>query len=398
MAEVLAARRAVEARHAIGLATYDLGMGEAPFAPSKVLKSIAAEAIQTNTRYGSCAGSAKFQHACAPDLVLTGNGLKPLICILQSTFVAEARKAGQSPTIWLVVPYWPGYASYATAHGLPIQRMWPNSSHEMKLTPDAVRDTLDGVSGPHLVMLCTPGNPTGAVYTQTEMDALAVAFAEHNVIVFEDRIYSKLVPTGTEVGTVARVYDRVITGHSLSKCGGAGGWRFGHLRFNNTMGKLHAACVHAAGITYSAPSPAFESIAVAMETSECSLVTAHNATQFVRGWKCLADSVGSTLLTTTPTQGAWYTLVDFNAYRVPFETQKITTSGELAAHLGNIFGIVVLPGTAFGLRPDNLCVRVSLIACTFEQDDSGRMVEVDWSPLKEVGGILTSWLKQYHMD
>lgn len=66
MAEVLAARRQVEARVKKGLVTYDAGMGESPLSPPLALRTILADSIKTQTRYGKCVGTHAFQKWAKP--------------------------------------------------------------------------------------------------------------------------------------------------------------------------------------------------------------------------------------------------------------------------------------------------------------------------------------------
>lgn len=377
MAEVLAARKQAEQRSKDGLPVFDAGMGESPFSPPQALKQLLQKEIVTQTRYGSCAGSPAFQKWADPNLVLTGNGLKPLICILQS---AIERLGGRS---YLAVPHWPGYMSYAKAHDIYPHSPTPYRGY--KLTPVDINVGLSGMSDgyekPHVLFISNPCNPTGEIYTESELADLCDACARHNIILFEDRIYEHLVHkritlVGTtddtnpldfesDLGEARDCGAHVITGHSLSKVIGAGGWRFGWMLFDPSLNALHAECVRLAGITYSAPSPAFE--AVAMNLSAFELRFSEQAKELDRGNYLLRQTLCGTGIGMTQTQGGWYTLLDFD--KIPTMRAAFETSGDLCRKLTEATGIIALPGTAFGFKPDKLVIRLSLIVGDFSKWD-----------------------------
>jgi aspartate/methionine/tyrosine aminotransferase len=376
MAAVLAARMQAEQRAKAGLPVFDAGMGESPFSPPQKLKELLQREIAAQTRYGSCAGSPTFQKWADPNLVLTGNGLKPLICILQS---AIEQLGGRS---YLAVPYWPGYMSYAKTHDIYPHSITPFCGY--KLTPHDIYSRLSGLSDgyekPHVLFVSNPCNPTGEIYTDHELSSLCTACARHNIILFEDRIYEHLVPKsidmvscdsteplhlGSDLGESRGINARVITGHSLSKVIGAGGWRFGWMLFDPSLDALYAECVRLAGITYSAPSPAFETIAMNLE--QYSLRFSEQAKELDRGNYLLRQTLKGTGIAMTPTQGGWYTLLDFD--KVPAIKAAFKTSGDLCCKLTEDVGIISLPGTAFGLEPGKLILRLSLIVGDFSKWD-----------------------------
>jgi aspartate aminotransferase len=87
-------------------------------------------------------------------------------------------------------------------------------------------------------MINTPSNPTGAIYSRAELEALAEVLKGSDIIVISDEMYEKLVYGGAEFTATASVSDdmfqRTVTVNGLSKAAAMTGWRFGYLATPNT--------------------------------------------------------------------------------------------------------------------------------------------------------------------
>jgi aspartate aminotransferase len=100
-----------------------------------------------------------------------------------------------------------------------------------------------------MLVLTTPSNPTGAVYSKEELEALSEVLKGTNILIASDEIYEKLVYDGVEFVSVASInkdmYNRTLTINGLSKSVAMTGWRFGYIatpipELNKAMKKLQS--------------------------------------------------------------------------------------------------------------------------------------------------------------
>src|SRR5207237_2368212 len=98
-----------------------------------------------------------------------------------------------------------------------------------RLTPDDLRRHL--TSRTRVLVLCTPSNPTGAVYSDTELAGLAEVLADHDVAVVVDEIYARIsyVPVGRWLRAAPHLADRTMIVDGVSKAYAMTGWRLGWL-------------------------------------------------------------------------------------------------------------------------------------------------------------------------
>ena len=99
-----------------------------------------------------------------------------------------------------------------------------------KLTPDALRRALTGRS--KALILNSPSNPTGSVYSLKELEAIAEVVASSGIVVISDEIYEKIIYDGLRhqsIGNIDMVRDRVVTVNGVSKAYAMTGWRIGYM-------------------------------------------------------------------------------------------------------------------------------------------------------------------------
>jgi len=104
-------------------------------------------------------------------------------------------------------------------------------ANSFKITPDQFRDAMTPAT--KLIILNSPGNPTGSVYTREELQALAEVALEEDILMLSDEIYEKIVYDGTQVTSLAsldsQIYDLTITVNGFSKAYAMTGWRLGYV-------------------------------------------------------------------------------------------------------------------------------------------------------------------------
>ena len=97
------------------------------------------------------------------------------------------------------------------------------------------------VSGPMMLILTNPGNPSGAVYTRQELEQVSQVCREKRIIVLSDEIYARLVYSGDHV-CMSHVYpEGTILTSGFSKWSSAGGWRLGYAHFPSSLSSLREA-------------------------------------------------------------------------------------------------------------------------------------------------------------
>jgi aspartate aminotransferase len=116
------------------------------------------------------------------------------------------------------------------ADGKPV--IVPTSeANGFKITPDQFRDAMTPAT--KMIILNTPSNPTGAVYTKEELQALAEVALEEEILILSDEIYEKLTYDGTPHVSIAslsqEIYDLTITVNGFSKVYAMTGWRLGYI-------------------------------------------------------------------------------------------------------------------------------------------------------------------------
>ena len=122
--------------------------------------------------------------------LVVGPGSKELIYLTMAVF---------SGTVWLCAPAWTTYNPQARLAGHKAKVLEQPQHQEWKLRPATVERGLNGLPGPHLLILTNPGNPSGCAYTREELVALVTVFRRLSVIVLSDEIYARLEYTGQHV-------------------------------------------------------------------------------------------------------------------------------------------------------------------------------------------------------
>jgi len=158
----------------------------------------------------------------AKDVVITLGGKEPL----QDAMLAILDPGDECI---LLSPSWPTYdPQVVIAQGKPVHvRVREDNYHpDVEATKEAI------TSRTKLMIVNSPNNPTGAVYTREELKAMADLAVDHDFIIISDEIYEKMVYGGREhisLGSFPEVHDRVITTNGFSKAFAMTGWRLGYV-------------------------------------------------------------------------------------------------------------------------------------------------------------------------
>ena len=210
--------------------------GEPDFDTPQRIKEEAKKAIDEGfTKYTAVAGIQELLEAIKTKLkkdnnldyqtneIVVSNGAK------QSLFNIFASILDEGDEVIIPAPYWVTYPELVKYHdGVPVT-IETFEDTGFKITPDMLKKAITPKT--KALILTTPSNPTGAVYSKDELKALADVLKETNILVISDEMYEKLV-YGVEFCATASISEdmlnRTITVNGLSKSVAMTGWRFGY--------------------------------------------------------------------------------------------------------------------------------------------------------------------------
>ena len=216
--------------------------GEPDFSTPQVIKDAAIEAINNNfTRYTAVDGilalrvaiAGKLQRdnglTYAPNQIIVNNGAK------HSLFNLFSATIDKGDEVIIPSPYWVTYPELVKYCGGTVVEIETHDVSAFKITPEQLKSALS--PNTKMLVLTTPSNPTGSVYSKEELTALGKVLEGTDVIVASDEMYEKLIYEGTfaSAASVSQdMYERTVTINGLSKSVAMTGWRFGYMAAHNT--------------------------------------------------------------------------------------------------------------------------------------------------------------------
>ncbi len=214
------------------------------------------------------------------------------------------------------------------------------------------------------VILNSPNNPTGAVYTHTELKELSTVCKKHNVNVLSDEIYSQVNFAEECSPSIAGYYpEKTIVFGGLSKVFSAGGYRLGFAAIPKTMHKIYKPLQSFFSETFSAVSAPVQFAAIEAYQMNADLKNyIVDCTQLL---KVISQYVyqyleGIEVRCTVP-QGAFYMLVDFEIYRSKLLPLGIKNAESLCTYLLTNEKIALLPGQDFYFDNKSLTCRLAFV-------------------------------------
>ncbi len=211
--------------------------GEPDFDTPDHIKAAAIKAIQDGfTKYTPSIGalslreeiSKKFkrdnQLTYTPAQIAVSNGAKhSLYCAIQ-TLVDDGDE------VLIPAPYWVSYPEMVKLAGAVSTFVATEAANDFKMTPAQLKRAISPRT--RMLILNSPSNPTGSVYTKTELQALAEICVAKKIWIISDEIYEKLIYDADEYVSVAalskEIYDGTITVNGVSKAYSMTGWRIGY--------------------------------------------------------------------------------------------------------------------------------------------------------------------------
>ncbi|MDA8097499.1 MAG: pyridoxal phosphate-dependent aminotransferase [Clostridia bacterium] len=238
---------------AAGANVINFGVGEPDFDTPEHIKEVAVSALQAGmTKYTAVSGIIELRRVIAKKLQ-DENGLsyKPEEIIVSvgakhSLYNAFQVLCQEGDEVILPEPYWVSYLEQIKLCGARPVLVKTTLENGFKLTPDQLRGAITPRS--RLLVLNSPSNPTGAVYSRRELEGLADVILTSGIGVISDEIYEKLVYDGEEHVSIAsldpKLKKRTVVINGVSKAYAMTGWRIGYaaapLRVTKAMTDLQS--------------------------------------------------------------------------------------------------------------------------------------------------------------
>jgi len=353
------------------------GAGEPDFDTPLHIKDAAKQALDDGlTQYQPAAGTPEAQQAVADymnerfgyefaqeNIIISCGGKHAL-------YLAFMCVVNPGDEVLLPSPYWVSYPQQAKLAGGEIKEIPADAEQGFRITPESLENEISERS--RVLVLNSPSNPTGAMYTADELKAIGEVVAKYpNLVVFSDEIYERLVYNDNKFASFAAVNpslaDRVVTFNCLSKTYAMTGWRLGFTIGPSDLIKQMGAMQ--GQMTSNITSFCMPAVSAALQGSQDEVERMrqqfeqrgrhmHNRLSKLKGIHCPEP------------QGAFYVFPDVS--RAVFGKtdpagSHIESAGDFAASLLDQQQVAVVPGEDFG-APSH--VRLSF-ATSMDQIDKG---------------------------
>ncbi len=343
-----------KALRAEGVDVYSFGAGEPDFDTPEHIKAAAIEALNAGfTKYTPSSGTPELRAAISekfkrdngleykPSEIIVSNGAK------QSCFNAIMAVCGEGDEVIIPAPYWLSYPEMVRLAGAEPVIVQTTAENDWKMTPQQFEEAMSPRT--KMVIINSPGNPTGAVYSKEELRAIVEVAADEEITILSDEIYECLTYDGAEHVSIASLTpearDLTITVNGSSKAYAMTGWRLGYLGAPEKIAK------------------AIDSMQSHATSGPCSFAQKGGLAALTGSQQCVADmreefnirreymferlSAIHNVSAVKP-KGAFYMLADISKLGM--------TSTNFADRLLSKASVAVVPGIAFG---DDRVVRLS---------------------------------------
>ena len=343
-----------KAMKAEGIDVCGFGAGEPDFDTPEHIKEAAIAALQAGfTKYTPSSGIPELRQAIAEKLqadnqlnyrasqIIVSNGAK------HSCYNAILATCQAGDEVVIPAPYWVSYPDMVKLAGAEPVIVPTTERNSWKMRAEDFENAMTPRT--KMLILNSPGNPSGSVYTREELQAIVDVATEEDIYILSDEIYEKLVYEGAEHVSVASIskeaYDLTITVNGFSKAYAMTGWRLGYLAAPEAVAKaVDSIQSHS---TSNPCSFAQRGALAALKGDQQPLQDMHDEFDMRRNY--MFDRITKIPnITAVKPQGAFYVLVNIS--------QLGLTSQNFADRLLSKANVAVVPGAAFG---DDRTVRLS---------------------------------------
>ena len=347
-----------------GVEVFNFAVGEPDFPTPEHIKEAGMAAIRENiTRYTPATGILDLKEAIcrklardngleyAPNQIATTSGGKHALYNLLYVICDEGDE------VLVPAPYWVSYPEMVKLAGADPVILDTDSASSYKVTPGQVRSAVTPRT--RALMLNTPSNPTGMVYTREELEAIAEVVVESGIYVITDELYEKILYDGHRHESIAALHPRMkeqaLVVNGLSKAYAMTGWRLGYaagpaavmdlvVKFQGqTVMHPSAITQHAAVTALTGPEDFLPPMIKAFDRRRNYII---ERLENMEGVACARPG------------GAFYVFPDMSAYtgRSRPDGRPVDGSLDLAMYLLEEYQVISAPGAAFGTEG---CLRFS---------------------------------------
>jgi aspartate aminotransferase len=343
-----------KAMKAEGIDVCGFGAGEPDFDTPEHIKTAAIEALQAGfTKYTPSSGIPELRQAISEKLqadngltyrasqIVVSNGAK------HSCYNAVLATCQAGDEVVIPAPYWVSYPDMVKLAGADPVIVPTSERNAWKMSAEDFENAMTPRT--KMLILNSPCNPTGSVYTREEMQAIVDVAAEEDIYILSDEIYEKLVYDDVKHVSIASLskeaYDLTITVNGFSKSYAMTGWRLGYMAASEAVAKaVDSIQSHS---TSNPCSFAQRGALAALKGDQQPLVDMREEFDMRRNY--MFDRITKIPnITAVKPQGAFYILVNIS--------QLGLTSQNFADRLLSKASVAVVPGAAFG---DDRTVRLS---------------------------------------
>ncbi len=365
-----------------GVDIIGLGAGEPDYnTPENILQAAYKSMMEGKTKYTPAGGLPALKEAIieklkrdqqltyAPAEVMVGVGAKHVLYTLFQVLLDKGDE------VIIPIPYWVSYPEQVKlAEGVPVY-IEATASQNYKISPQQLREAITDRT--KAVMINTPSNPTGMIYSKEELQELAEVCREKDILIVSDEIYEKLIYGGSEHVSIATLSEdaknRTIIVNGVSKSHSMTGWRIGYAAGDS---KLIKAMTNLASHSTSNPTT----------TSQYAAIEAYNGPQGAveemrQAFESRLEEIFPKLeaipgFNVIRPQGAFYLLPDVSEAA---EKTGFASVDEFVEALLTEVNVAVIPGSGFGAPSTiRLSYATSLEALNEAVERIGKFVTSRW--------------------
>lgn len=348
---------------AAGEKVINFGVGEPDFDTPENIKLAAIDAIKTGlTKYTAVAGTDQLRQAIV-DKFKQDNGLDykanqivVSVGAKHSLYNAFQVLCQEGDEVILPAPFWVSYLEQIKLAGANPVIVQTRATNNFKLTVDELESVV--TKRTRLIIMNSPSNPTGSVYSPDELAALGEVFVRQRIVVISDEIYEKLIYDGGEHISIAslspELKDLTVVINGVSKSYAMTGWRIGYAAAPEPVAK---AMADLQSHSTSNPTSIAQAASVEALTGDQSSLGIMLA-EFDKRRRYMVERLGAMPgISCNLPGGAFYVFPEISAYLGrSYQGRVINGATDLAEVLLNDAQVAVVPGVAFG---DDRCFRLS---------------------------------------
>ncbi|MEI6714342.1 MAG: pyridoxal phosphate-dependent aminotransferase [Verrucomicrobiota bacterium] len=343
-----------KAMKAEGIDVCSFGAGEPDYDTPEHIKAAAMASLDGGfTKYTPSSGTPELRQAIAdkfkadngidykPSQIIVSNGAK------HSCYNAILATCQPGDEVIIPAPYWLSYPEMVRLAGAEPVFVQTREENDWKMTAEEFESAMTPRT--KMVILNSPGNPTGSVYTREELEAIVEVADTEDIFILSDEIYEKLTYDGAEHVSIASLsqtaYNLTITINGFSKAYSMTGWRLGYLGAPEPIAKaIDAIQSHST----SNPCSFAQKGGLAALKGDQTPVEDMRAEFDLRRQYMVNRLRSIARITVVEPKGAFYVLANISQFGL--------TSSDFADRLLAKHHVAVVPGVAFG---DDRTVRFS---------------------------------------